>query len=728
VEPQSVYAGSRAMRPPDPTHPNLIFGNWHSDHELNAVYNFAAPVYGNLDLYASWVDISRPQYIVTFYSNGGSEVEPQSVYESERAMRPLDPTRAGWAFDNWYVDTSFNVLYEFSAPVMRHTDIYARWTPATVTFDRNGGDTEANPRNVTLVPPATTVGSLPVPPTWEGCSFDGWNTQADGMGSAFTATTTVMGNITVYAQWTWTPANININVNNATKYQYVRGFGGMSNAEFRLANGSASPDMTVEDVTKLYSKDPIVWDSVNGVTSGGLGLNMMRIVMYDELDAIIRVPGSDPPPLRGPGAPGVEPPQPEGWVRDHSDYFDMIKEVNRHGGYVIMVPWTFPVEYKTAGSTGIGSSGYINTNTFPELAQYFVNYLNRLNAEGAPIFAVSIQNEPIGIAYEGCRWVVTDNINTERDFIRILGPLMANIPGYGGGQATSKVWIGTGEEVGPVGIYQNNAVNDTGATGAQQYIQFTGRKFYSGMQNEATYFLNAGKEVWMTEHIDTTSAARDSLYPEFATWNWVWHIANEIYCSIALNRESAYLLWYLKRFYGLLGDGSQNTTWSGITNRGLMMSHFSKYAANTTRVQVTGTGSFVENQGSNAGSRTTALAGVGTLPLSTTTFNPTSFAHGNSDTGGQNQPTTKVLAFESMDGNSIIVIAFTPTRNDGRGGQDAGIVQINLPSGFVATSAELMRSNEDVRHQMETVIMNSAGTAAKFSLPRSNIVSVKFTK
>jgi hypothetical protein len=157
------------------------------------------------------------------------------------------------------------------------------------------------------------------------------------------------------------------------------------------------------------------------------------------------------------------------------------------------------------------------------------------------------------------------------------------------------------------------------------------------------------------------------------------------------------------------------------------MSHFSKYAADTTRIKVTASGDFVSNLGTNAAAGTGGLTGTDTA-VSASNLNPTVFANGNSDTSGQNQPTTKVLAFESLDGKSISVIAFTATRNSGAGGQDAGYVRIELPEGFHAGRAELIRSNADVRHQTEVVPMNYDGTSAIIILPRSNIVSVKFTK
>ncbi|NLN46628.1 MAG: DUF4082 domain-containing protein, partial [Clostridiaceae bacterium] len=69
----------------------------------------------------------------------------------------------------------------------------------TVTFDKNGGDTDAVPSSITT--DFNTTVTLPEPPTRDGYLFNGWNTAANGYGDAFTASTPVTGNLTVYAQW-----------------------------------------------------------------------------------------------------------------------------------------------------------------------------------------------------------------------------------------------------------------------------------------------------------------------------------------------------------------------------------------------------------------------------------------------------------------------------------------------------------------------------------------------
>jgi uncharacterized repeat protein (TIGR02543 family) len=69
----------------------------------------------------------------------------------------------------------------------------------TVTFDKNGGTTEADPTS-RITNCGTTV-TLPTAPTKTGYTFASWNTAANGSGTTFTASTAVTADITVYAQW-----------------------------------------------------------------------------------------------------------------------------------------------------------------------------------------------------------------------------------------------------------------------------------------------------------------------------------------------------------------------------------------------------------------------------------------------------------------------------------------------------------------------------------------------
>ena len=71
----------------------------------------------------------------------------------------------------------------------------------TVTFDSQGATTGANPASIAVEPPNVTVGELPVAPKRTGYIFGGWFKGEGGTGEAFTASTVVSSNMTVYAKW-----------------------------------------------------------------------------------------------------------------------------------------------------------------------------------------------------------------------------------------------------------------------------------------------------------------------------------------------------------------------------------------------------------------------------------------------------------------------------------------------------------------------------------------------
>lgn len=69
----------------------------------------------------------------------------------------------------------------------------------TVTFNKNGGDTEASPKTVT-VKESETVDSLPVAPVKEGYTFGGWYREKECK-TAWGSSDQVTSDITVYAEW-----------------------------------------------------------------------------------------------------------------------------------------------------------------------------------------------------------------------------------------------------------------------------------------------------------------------------------------------------------------------------------------------------------------------------------------------------------------------------------------------------------------------------------------------
>ncbi len=146
---------------------------------------------------------SWKNYIVYYDSNGGTTVSIQGLTIGEQVTAPTQPTKSGYTFDGWYSDAGLSTPYSFGNIISAFTPLYAQWTinSYTVTFDSNGGEVEASPTTKTASY-SSSLGSLPAAPTRTGYTFTGWNTAADGSGTAFDATTVVTGSINVFAQWT----------------------------------------------------------------------------------------------------------------------------------------------------------------------------------------------------------------------------------------------------------------------------------------------------------------------------------------------------------------------------------------------------------------------------------------------------------------------------------------------------------------------------------------------
>lgn len=97
-----------------------------------------------------------------------------------------------------------------------------------------------------------------------------------------------------------------------------------------------------------------------------------------------------------------------------------------------------------------------------------------------------------------------------------------------------------------------------------------------------------GKTWWMTEHLfnDGESSENPEEW-EFRNWDYCLnHLAKEIQMCMQGNC-SAYVYWYLKRFYGLMGDNDQRSPVGEgeISKNGYIMAHYAQYATNMTRIE-----------------------------------------------------------------------------------------------------------------------------------------------
>ena len=189
---------------------NYIFSGWNTQGDGKGTSYAPGQTFvitSNTILFAQW----GTGYTLAYNSNGGtgSQSDGSSPYASGSTatvlgagtMAKTNYVFAGWNTESNGTGTNYSQGAEFI--ISSNTILYAKWTPVTytVTYNSNGGDTEASPASKSEITSGENVGTLPVPPTRAGYLFNGWNTLSNGTGSAFTAATVILSNITAYAQW-----------------------------------------------------------------------------------------------------------------------------------------------------------------------------------------------------------------------------------------------------------------------------------------------------------------------------------------------------------------------------------------------------------------------------------------------------------------------------------------------------------------------------------------------
>lgn len=215
------------------------------------------------------------------------------------------------------------------------------------------------------------------------------------------------------------------------------------------------------------------------------------------------------------------------------------KAAIQRGASVFASPWSPPARMKT-------NNNIIGGKLIPDSAMAYAKYLNDfalyMAANGAPLYGVSVQNEPDWEpGYEGCVWTAEEM----RDFLKNHGALI------------SATRLMAPELVNNNQTYVNTILSDDAATAN---LDIVGTHLYGGGLVENALAKAKGKEVWMTEHLDTLTS-----------WNACVNTAIEIHDCFTRANFNAYIWWYGKRFYGLIGQEG------AVTKRGFVVSQFARF-------------------------------------------------------------------------------------------------------------------------------------------------------
>lgn len=86
----------------------------------------------DVDVKASF---KKQEYVVSFNSDAGSDVTPQTVEHNGVITIPTSPTKANYIFDGWYCEEECITKYDFATSVTAQFVLYAKWIPCEHNYE-----------------------------------------------------------------------------------------------------------------------------------------------------------------------------------------------------------------------------------------------------------------------------------------------------------------------------------------------------------------------------------------------------------------------------------------------------------------------------------------------------------------------------------------------------------------------------------------------------------------
>ena len=207
------------------------------------------------------------------------------------------------------------------------------------------------------------------------------------------------------------------------------------------------------------------------------------------------------------------------------------------GVTIFASPWSPPASLKTNNNIVAGS---LADTSYASYAAYLKSFVDYMAGNGVQIYAVSVQNEPdASVTYESCSWNSTQMLNFMKN----------NAPSVG-----APVCMPESESF--VHSLSDAALSDSVAA---PHIAFVAGHIYGGGLTSYPLATSKGKELWMTEHLDTDTS-----------WTAVLNTGKEMNDCMSAGM-SAYVTWYIVRYYGPIGDDGS------VTKRGYVMSQYARF-------------------------------------------------------------------------------------------------------------------------------------------------------
>jgi glucosylceramidase len=278
-------------------------------------------------------------------------------------------------------------------------------------------------------------------------------------------------------------SNPTITVDDKQEFQTMDGFG------FALTGGSAQLIMQMDPAKRTALLQELFTDSGNNIGVSYLRVSIGSSDMNDHVFSYDDLPEgqTDPDMTKFDLGP------------DRSDVIPVLKQILAINPKIKILgsPWSAPLWMKT---TGKAKGGVLKPEYFAAYATYFVKYIQEMKAEGIPIDAVTIQNEPLNEKNTPSMVMLAPE---EADFIaNNLGPTFAKA-----GIRTKIVLYdhNLDHPAYPLSILKDPAAN--------KYVDGTGFHLYGGTVDAMTEVHNAfpNKNLYFTEQSVTERGDSDTL-------------------------------------------------------------------------------------------------------------------------------------------------------------------------------------------------------------------------
>ena len=229
---------------------------------------------------------------------------------------------------------------------------------------------------------------------------------------------------------------------------------------------------------------------------------------------------------------------------------------------IIASPWTPPASMKTNNNI-VG--GELKESSYQAYADHLKSFADYMSGNGVYLYAISVQNEPdVTVTYESCDWspqqmvkFMSENANT----------------------------IGT-KVIAPESFQFRREMSDPilNDSAACANLDIVGGHIYGGGLASYPLAQEKGKEVWMTEYLINSPGSGPNMDTSLTA-----ALATAKSINDCMNANmSAYVWWYIVRYYGPIDDGTKGGVKGSVTKKGYVMSQFARFIRpGYTRVNAT---------------------------------------------------------------------------------------------------------------------------------------------